>query len=93
MNPDGTKSTVRSMGINMGGRQVMGINIGGGVEVLIPTVHDQGFIMTDEEARKEFYRTGKHLGIFRSIQDSERFSKRLSRRSAYGKIPGFPKDY
>lgn len=54
-NADGSVSTVRSMGVNMDGR-----------EYLIPTVSDDGRVMGDDEAIDYFKRTGKHLGVYQS---------------------------
>lgn len=65
-NPDGSISTVRSMGINMDGR-----------EVLIPTVSDDGRIMDEGEAVETFRRTGKHLGMFDTPDNSTAYAQRL----------------
>jgi len=63
INPDGSISTVRSMGFNDS-------HDGKGPEVLIPTVNDAGYLMTGDEAIREYDRTGKHLGKFASVDDS-----------------------
>lgn len=58
-NPDGSTSTVRSMGVNMDGK-----------EYLIPTVSDDGRVMGDQEAIDYFRRTGKHMGVYSSPETS-----------------------
>lgn len=65
-NADGSISTVRSMGVNIDGQ-----------EVLIPTVSEDGRIMTDDEAVEQYKRTGRHLGKFRTPEDSTAYAKRL----------------
>lgn len=71
-NPDGSISTVRSMGINEDGR-----------EVLIPTVRQNpfrpktGWIMTDREAIDHYHRTGQHLGIFDTPENSDAYAQKL----------------
>jgi hypothetical protein len=65
-NADGTISTVRSMSVGIGGK-----------EVLIPTVSDDGRIMTENEAIKQYLDTGRHLGKFRTVEEANTFAKQL----------------
>lgn len=66
-NEDGSISTVRSISFaDDYGR-----------EILIPTVRDDGYIMSDDEALSHFIRTGKHLGIFESIEAANEYAERL----------------
>ena len=66
-NGDGTYSTVRSM--SFGDEN--------GREILIPTVSDDGRIMSDDEAINNYYQTGKHLGIFNSPDAATAYAERL----------------
>lgn len=65
-NPDGSISTVRSMGVNVDGR-----------EVLIPTVSPDGRVMSNDEAIDMYRTTGQHLGQFDSVGASNEYAKDL----------------
>lgn len=70
-NKDGSISTVRSMGVNIGGQ-----------EILIPTVSEDGRIMSNEEAINQYLKTGKHLGKFDSPQTSDAYAQSLHNSQA-----------
>lgn len=63
---DGTIATVRSMSFNDGKN-----------EVLIPTVSDDGKLLTDEEAIKQYRETGKYLGKFSSVEEANNYADLL----------------
>ena len=65
-NDDGTSSTVRSMSVGIDGK-----------EVLIPTVSDDGRIMADDEAVKQYMQTGRHFGKFDSPEEATAYAKAL----------------
>jgi len=65
-NADGSISTVRSMGVNIDGR-----------EVLIPTVSDDGRVVSDDEAIDIYRRTGKHLGMFDTPEHATAYAESL----------------
>lgn len=65
-NEDGSISTVRSMSINMDGK-----------EILIPTVSSDGKILSDEDAITNYKKTGQHLGIFNNPNDASIYAEQL----------------
>lgn len=65
-NPDGSISTVRSMSFNDGNN-----------EVVIPTVSDDGRIMSDNEAIDNYYNTGKYLGKFNTVDEANKYAQKL----------------
>ena len=69
-NPDGTVSTVRSMSVNIDGK-----------EVLIPTVIN-GRVVSDKEAIQSYLKTGRHLGMFSSPEAATAYGKSLSAQEA-----------
>lgn len=75
-NPDGSISTVRSMGVNMDGR-----------EVLIPTVSPDGQILDPDAAVELYRRTGQHLGMFDTPDNSNAYAQRLHEDQARQYVP------
>ena len=65
-NADGSISTVRSMSAGMDG-----------AEVLIPTVSDDGRVLSDADAIDLYRKTGKHLGKFDTPDNATAFAERL----------------
>lgn len=70
-NKDGSISTVESMSI--------GTPLG---ETLIPTIDDSGRRMAPDEAIAAFRKSGKHLGVYPSIDAATSAAKEISNRQA-----------
>lgn len=70
-NPDGSISTVRSISVS-----------GGGKIFLIPTVSDDGKIMSNADAIRQFLTTGRHLGEFSSEESAKSYADALHEQQA-----------
>lgn len=70
-NADGTNSTVRSMSFNEDGK-----------EILIPTVSQNGTIMSPQQAIDEYHRTGQHLGMFNSPEEANAMAQQIHNQQA-----------
>lgn len=66
-NDDGSISTVRSMSFEDED----------GKEVLVPTVSDDGRIMSNDEAIQQYYKTKRYLGKFDSIDEANAYAEQL----------------
>lgn len=69
-NKDGSKSTVKTISVDIDGQ-----------EVLIPTVIG-GKVVSEEKAIETYLRTGNHLGKFKTEKDANAFAKKLHEKEA-----------
>lgn len=65
--PDGRTATVRSRSFNFDGD-----------EVLLPTISDDGRILTDDEAVAQYQESGRHLGKFKDSASANEYALNLS---------------
>lgn len=64
--PNGQIATVRTIGVNFDGR-----------EYVIPTISDDGRVMSRREAEDQFRKTGRHFGAFSSVGEATAFAQQL----------------
>lgn len=72
-NADGSHSSVRSMSFEENGQ-----------EILVPTVSEDGRIMSEDEAIEQYHRTGRHLGKFKTPDQATAYAQRLHEQQAAG---------
>ena len=75
-NADGSISTVRSMGANFDGK-----------EYLLPTISDDGRSLSEPEAVELFRKSGRHLGVFDTPENSTAYAQTLHNQQADMYLP------
>lgn len=84
-NEDGSTSTVRSISVEIDGKQY-----------LIPTIREDGRLMDDDEAVQEFRNSGKHLGAFKTVEEADAYAEAIHRaqeKMLAGEGDGRPRAY
>lgn len=71
-NKDGTYSTIRTITAGIDGNTV-----------LLPTIGDDGRVMSNKEAVEHYKQTGKHLGIFKTESDANRFDEIMHKENGW----------
>ena len=79
-NSDGTTSTVRTIGIEVDGKNYV-----------IPTVSKDGRIMSNEEAVKHFKETGEHFGAYKTRKEADQAAEELHKSQSH--FADDPKQY
>lgn len=67
--PDGKTATVRSITVGMDGKHYV-----------LPTVHPEGRLMSDDEAIQYFKQSGQHLGAFGDPMEANAFAEQLHKQ-------------
>ena len=70
-NQDGSISTVRSISFNENG-----------LEVVIPTVMDDGTVVSNKDAIDFYRKYGRHLGMFKTVEEANSFAESLHKDQA-----------
>lgn len=70
--PDGAIATVRSMSFSDDT----------GNEILVPTVSPDGKILTEKQAIDLYYKTGQHLGKFKTPDAASAYAQKLHEQQA-----------
>ena len=65
-NADGSISTVRSITVEMDGKHIV-----------LPTVSEDGRILSDDEAVEAYRKGGRHLGVFKTVKAADRYAEAL----------------
>ena len=71
--PDGSIATVHSMSF---------YDDKDGTETLVPMISPDGKLLSQDEARSLYYKTGQHLGKFDNPDDATTYAKKLHNQQA-----------